>query len=259
MAETVKASQLIEKAKYALDQKWGYIWGGYGQIHTQKAQDNATREQTKKWGQRWVGKHVLDCSGLFYWAYKQYGGYMYHGCNTMWRSYTVDKGKLQNGMRTDGKPLKPGCPVFLTKGTDRHHVGMYIGGGMVIEAKGTYYGVVKSSVKVWDEWAEFKTTDYDVAEDGQTVQAPAEEKTEYVDESVVETVQITLSSIRNGCKGKQVKALQRLLNGNGYSCGNVDGIFGKKTHAALLEYQQANGMNADGICGQKTWSAILGA
>ena len=38
------------------------------------------------------------------------------------------------GKRTDGQPLKPGTAVFLTKGSDRHHVGLYVGDGKVIEA-----------------------------------------------------------------------------------------------------------------------------
>ena len=115
-------------------EKWGYIWGGTGQVHTQRAQDSATRAQTIRYGQQWVGRRVADCSGLFWWAYKQLGGYMYHGSNTMWRKYAAAKGALQGGKRTDGQPLKPGTAVFLTKGSDRHHVGLYVGDGKVIEA-----------------------------------------------------------------------------------------------------------------------------
>lgn len=114
--------------------KWGYIWGGTGQVHTQRAQDSATRAQTIRYGQQWVGRRVADCSGLFWWAYKQLGGYMYHGSNTMWRKYAAAKGSLHGGKRTDGQPLKPGTAVFLTKGSDRHHVGLYVGDGKVIEA-----------------------------------------------------------------------------------------------------------------------------
>lgn len=59
---------------------------------------------------------------------------MYHGSNTMWNKYAAAKGSLQGGKRTDGQPLKPGTAVFLTKGSDRHHVGLYVGDGKVIEA-----------------------------------------------------------------------------------------------------------------------------
>jgi len=81
---------------------------------------------------------VADCSGLFTWAFKQLGGFMYHGSNTMWNKYCTAKGKLVNGRRSDGKELKPGTAVFVLKnGDDRSHVGLYIGGGKVIEASGT--------------------------------------------------------------------------------------------------------------------------
>ena len=59
---------------------------------------------------------------------------MYHGSNTMWRKYAAAKGSLQGGKRTAGQPLKPGTAVFLTKGSDRHHVGLYVGDGKVIGA-----------------------------------------------------------------------------------------------------------------------------
>ncbi len=73
MAATVRVQDVIALFRKAYAEKWGYIWGASGQIHTQAAQDQATRAQTKKYGQQWVGKRVADCSGLFTWAYKQLG------------------------------------------------------------------------------------------------------------------------------------------------------------------------------------------
>ena len=165
MAATVQAQDVIALFRQAYNEKWGYIWGASGQIHTQAAQDQATRAQTKKYGQQWVGKHVADCSGLFTWAYKRLGSTMYHGSNTMWNKYTTNKGQLQNGKRTDGKELRPGSAVFLTKGEDRHHVGLYVGDGKVIEAQSTAKGVVQSNLTRWDEWAELINTDYDTQTD----------------------------------------------------------------------------------------------
>ncbi len=160
MAAAVQAQDIITLFRQAYREKWGYIWGASGQIHTQAAQDQATRAQTKKYGQQWVGKRVADCSGLFAWAYKQLGGYMYHGSNTMWSKYTVNKGKLLNGKRTDGKELLNGSAVFLTKGEDRYHVGLYVGNGKVIEAQSTAKGVVQSNLTRWHEWAELTNTTY---------------------------------------------------------------------------------------------------
>ena len=37
----------------------------------------------------------------------------------------------------------------------------------------------------------------------------------------------------------------------------ADGIFGKKTKAAVVAFQSSKGLGADGICGPKTWAALL--
>lgn len=69
---------------------------------------------------------------------------------------------------------------------------------------------------------------------------------------------ITLSSMRNGSKGKHVKALQILLNGYGFNCGTADGDFGSKTDKAVRDYQKANGLSVDGVVGKNTISSLLG-
>lgn len=258
MAATVKASALLPYVKKAYAEKWGYIWGGSGQVHTQAAQDSATREQTIKWGQKWVGKRVADCSGLFSWAYKQCGGYMYHGSNTIWNKYTTSrKGTLLKGKRSDGGALKPGCAVFLVKNGNRHHIGFYIGNGEVIEAKGTYYGVVKSKVSAWDEWAELVNTVYDVTEGGSVHELPVQDNPHAGSTTPSKSEVMTMQTIRKGSRGTQVKVLQWLLNENGFDAGKVDGIFGSGTEKALKAYQAKKGLTADGICGKNTWNTIL--
>lgn len=164
-AATVNAADIVAKAQYALDNGWGYIWGASGQIWTQASQDSATREMTVRYGQKWVGKHVVDCSGLFYWAFKQLGGFMYHGSNTMYKSYCTSKGKLSGGKRTDGQTLFPGTAIFTGTEDSHGHVGMYVGNGYVIEAKGTQAGVVKTPItdKRWTYWGELKGCNYGTA------------------------------------------------------------------------------------------------
>ena len=77
--------------------------------------------------------------------------------------------------------------------------------------------------------------------------------------AVKEVSDVILHTLKNGSKGNSVKALQMLLIGNGYSCGNcgVDGDFGPATQAAVKKYQKAHGLSADGIVGEKTWTALL--
>lgn len=61
-----------------------------------------------------------------------------------------------------------------------------------------------------------------------------------------------------GCTGDAVKTLQDKLNTLGYNSGNVDGIFGVKTYAAVTAFQKANGLGVDGIVGKLTWGKIYG-
>lgn len=70
-------------------------------------------------------------------------------------------------------------------------------------------------------------------------------------------VTVTLPTLKNGSKGASVKALQILLNGNGFNCGNVDGIVGKNTLSAIKSFQKAKKLTVDGIVGKNTWNALL--
>lgn len=166
----IKREDLIGKFRYALDNKWGYIWGTAGVKWTQAKQDaldkttDADRAMGRKYGKKWIGHYVADCSGLFTWAFKQLGGYMYHGSNTMWDKYCTNQGELVNGKRDDGKELQPGTAVFTRNKTTgkRGHVGLYVGDGQVIEAAGTQEGVTTSKVTgKWTEWGELKDVDYE--------------------------------------------------------------------------------------------------
>ncbi|MCD8381559.1 MAG: peptidoglycan-binding protein [Clostridiales bacterium] len=67
----------------------------------------------------------------------------------------------------------------------------------------------------------------------------------------------TLSTIKKGSTGAQVKSLQSLLNGKAGASLSVDGDCGTKTVAAIKSYQAAKGLTVDGICGVNTWTALL--
>ena len=242
----INAGDLIEKFRLALSEQWGYIWGKSGQIWTQAAQDKATDATIKQYGQKWVGRHVADCSGLFSWAFKQLGGYMYHGSNTMWRDYCTKKGPLKAGKRTDGEELLPGTAVFTGESEDVHgHVGLYVGGGFVIEAKGTQSGVVTSKItdKRWNWWGELKGVQYTQGD------VPAEPAPPASD---------ARPTIKKGSRGEYVTLLQTMLINRGYSVGSsgADGVFGTKTDQAVRTFQKAADLVVDGIVGPKTWAAL---
>ena len=75
-----------------------------------------------------------------------------------------------------------------------------------------------------------------------------------------EVCTVEVKVIRKGAKGDNVKALQILLIGRGYSCGSygADGSFGTATDNAVRAFQKANGLTVDGICGPNTWNKLLG-
>ena len=56
--------------------------------------------------------------------------------------------------------------------------------------------------------------------------------------------------------GADVKRLQMTLNVLGFSCGEVDGLYGPHTEAAVAEFQSNVGLMADGMAFQDTFDAI---
>lgn len=58
--------------------------------------------------------------------------------------------------------------------------------------------------------------------------------------------------LRLGSRGEEVRILQENLNKLGYTVGLADGIFGPRTEAGVIAFQQENGLKADGIVGSQT-------
>lgn len=87
----------------------------------------------------------------------------------------------------------------------------------------------------------------------------AENKTNTTTSKGGNTVNITLSVLKKGSTGKEVKTLQRLLIALGFSCGSsgADGSFGNATLEAVKKYQKAKGLVVDGSVGSATWTSIL--
>lgn len=81
-----------------------------------------------------------------------------------------------------------------------------------------------------------------------------------VEEIVKRTVAVRLPVLQKGSTGDTVKVMQRLLIGNGISCGDAgaDGDFGSGTLSAVKQFQLIRNLTADGIVGAKTWAALLG-
>lgn len=75
-----------------------------------------------------------------------------------------------------------------------------------------------------------------------------------------EVCTVEVCVLKKGAKGNQVKAMQLLLAGYGFSCGSkgADGSFGGATQSAVMAFQKARGLAQDGSCGPKTWAKLLG-
>ena len=252
----IKPEALIGKFRQALEEHWGYIWGTAGEAWTEAKQKelekttDSSRAQGRTYGRKWIGHTVADCSGLFSWAFKKLGGTMYHGSDTMYRKYCVNKGELCKGKRTDQGTLKPGTAVFVWNGSSYSHVGLYAGDGIVIEAMGTLNGVTTTKVSAgkWTHWGELAGIDY--------VNACNEQLTMNNEQLKKPTIPKT---VRKGSKGDAVKEMQSLLQRLEYDLGpcGVDGDFGRMTERAVKAFQQDHGLKVDGICGPKTFAALL--
>ena len=63
-------------------------------------------------------------------------------------------------------------------------------------------------------------------------------------------------TVQYGSRGETVRQLQRALNQVGYSL-EVDGGFGPKTKAAVIDYQKKNNLRVDGVAGSETMGSLL--
>ncbi len=62
--------------------------------------------------------------------------------------------------------------------------------------------------------------------------------------------------LRLGNFGDDIRVLQNQLLSSGFHPGPIDGIFGPRTHAAVIDFQKASGLAVDGIVGPATWQAL---
>jgi len=127
--------------------------------------------------------------------------------------------------------VRPGDFVF----TDSlGHVGYAIGDDMVIEARGTSYGVVMTDLYK-REWAKIARPDWWI-----DVEKPILRRELYLTEPLM--------------KGDDVEDCQKLLIEKKYNPGKVDGTFGRNTEIAVKNFQTDNNIKVKrlGVVGKKT-------
>jgi len=63
--------------------------------------------------------------------------------------------------------------------------------------------------------------------------------------------------LNRGSRGQAVRDLQTFLQQQGVYNGQIDGIYGPQTAAAVAIFQRSRNLTADGIAGRQTWQALL--
>lgn len=200
------------------------------------------------------GKRVHDCVGLI-------KGYLWSDTPDSEPVYNAAQDVAVSGLymvctksgSIDTMPNIPGVCVFMQ---DMSHVGVYIGGGNVIEASGHARGVVKTKLagRGWGLWGKPRWISYEAA-------ANPTQPAQTALQATASTLTVTgLPLLRYGDKGEYVRSAQLLLIGRGYSCGScgADGEIGQDTCNAVIAYQRACGLQQDGIIGAQTWARLIG-
>jgi hypothetical protein len=238
------ASGLVAYARAQLGLPYWY--GTYGKTATEdllerKAEQypeqfSASRQKTAR--AEHMGKRVHDCVGLI-------KGYMWSDTPTSPPRYAKMQDKNVRGMKSactvtgpiSTIPDVPGVLVF--RGTA--HVGVYIGGGYVIEARGFNYGVIRSALGQggWDAWGKLKWIQYETGG------------------NLVATRTLKLATPR--MSGDDVAALQRTLNALFGAELVADGSFGPHTSEAVKAAQGRMGLERDGSVGPMTRAALAKA
>lgn len=229
--------------------RWGYVWGMNGEIYTQALaekwheQAKAGKKSVPKGRDKnhyyigdcspWIGGYAADCSGLLVGACRSVKASFGDVSSKGW----INSCKKQGNMKD--MPDVAGL-VLWREG----HVGLYIGDGMQIEARGTDYGVVVSPVDT-QKWTKWGYSEHFIYEEPEPV-------------PTVWTVSRILKLVSPMMKGDDIKELQRRLKAEGHDAGNPDGIFGDKTKKAVEAYQKAVKLTVDGKAGKNTITKLGG-
>ena len=171
---------------------------------------------------------IQDCQGFVKEIVKKVGITMAGGgCTSMWNTASnwTQKGELKDLPNTV-------CFVFQQYKTTMEHVGLHIGGNIVIHCSGEVKRQTLSQYP-WTHWAIPKGLDGDVP-------------------------MPTQPTIRRGSTGPYVVECQTDLIHLGYDLSpyGADGKYGKKTEDAVKAFQASVGLKSDGICGPNTWEAL---
>ncbi|MEG0766487.1 MAG: hypothetical protein RR482_02120, partial [Clostridia bacterium] len=147
----------------------GYIFGAYGQLCTARFRNGRAElypnyaDLIWKFGEQWDGRAVYDCIGLFK-AFAIQGQ-----APALWEDINVSKAfQLWTSAYgpLEGARLQPGMTLFRMEGSRKllPHIGIYVGDGWCVHARGTRWGVIKERMpSQFTHWARLNWVEYDTA------------------------------------------------------------------------------------------------
>lgn len=177
MAKTNSGLIAYAKAQLGLP----YWWGTFGQTGSASLFAAKRRQYPSYYTagdfKYQYGKRVHDCIGLI-------KGYLWSDSPTAAPKYNASQDKSASGMYKASKirgpigtfDFAPGRLIYKGKDPDHiNHVGVYIGGGELIEAKGHAYGVVRTEFRPaeWSYWSQCPYIQADTKKDSGTAQETA--------------------------------------------------------------------------------------
>jgi hypothetical protein len=201
-------------------------------------------------------KGPWDCAELISWAVFQAAGILY-GCdnddgnpataNAFTGYWVRDAKRFGKIILVKDAAATPGAAISrlaVPNGLGGHIV-ISDGRGGTIEAHSHRDGVIKGSLanRRWDFGVLVPGISY--GDPDETVPAPPAP-----DPATIfrQTKDLTPNPI--------VKRIQQALSDAGFDPGKADGIFGNHTEAAVIAFQNANGLTPDGEVGPKTAAAL---
>ena len=181
------------------------------------------------------GRMVCDCVGLikgFFWTANGATGNKYasNNCPDGMFSLCDETGDIGS------VPEERGLVVWRSG-----HIGVYVGGGYVIEARGYRYGVVKTRIRDrdWQKWGRLPEIMITYGE---------------------KTAPAATPMLKKGMEGEAVKLIQQLLikwNEKALPKYGADGEFGSETRTWVKNFQKQMCIEVDGIVGPITWGHLL--
>lgn len=158
---------LVQWAIHAEQKHWGYVWGTYGKVLDDALFQAKLEQYPDNVGiyedfirDNWLGGRTADCIGLIkgYCWFDPVTGKIDYSINGM---PDINADYMTNSVAEKGTidtiPEIPGLAVWFPG-----HIGVYIGNGKVIEAKGTKIGVVETdlSAGAWTHWIKIPYINY---------------------------------------------------------------------------------------------------